>query len=238
MMYFTSFNLFAFAHYTLSILSSNFFCFKLSKIVFIVAEVPVLVHGTEGTDSTLLVTSLTTLALDSDVRTIRGFQSLIEREWIAAGHPFWLRCNHGAFAVGGVTGPDESPTFLLFLDCVWQVYSSDIWMSIMFRCVDNIDARSSLPKNFSSFYSNTHTHRNLGHFLAIADVTRLNLALNETPFRYGMCVYRWVLCNRLYFRSFVNNPNVLQQFVNDLIWTERRSIWPSIRTAKHRIATD
>lgn len=130
MMYFTSFNLFAFAHYTLSILSSNFFCFKLSKIVFIVAEVPVLVHGTEGTDSTLLVTSLTTLALDSDVRTIRGFQSLIEREWIAAGHPFWLRCNHGAFAVGGVTGPDESPTFLLFLDCVWQVYSSDIWMAL------------------------------------------------------------------------------------------------------------
>ena len=78
-------------------------------------------HGAEGTDSTLLVTSLATLVLDSDARTIRGFQSLVEREWIAAGHSFWSRCNHGAFAVGGVTGPDESPTFLLFLDCVWQV---------------------------------------------------------------------------------------------------------------------
>jgi myotubularin-related protein 9 len=85
------------------------------------AEVPVLVHGAEGTDSTLLVTSLAALVLDADARTIRGFESLIEREWISAGHSFWSRCNHSAFAVGGVTGPDEAPTFLLFLDCVWQV---------------------------------------------------------------------------------------------------------------------
>ncbi|NIG61729.1 myotubularin-related protein 9-like isoform X4 [Pontoporia blainvillei] len=52
----------------------------------------ILVHGAEGTDSTLLVTSLAQLILDPLSRTMAGFQELIEREWIQAGHPFQLRC--------------------------------------------------------------------------------------------------------------------------------------------------
>lgn len=41
-----------------------------------------LVHGTEGTDSTLQVTSLAQIILDPACRTIRGFQGLVEREWL------------------------------------------------------------------------------------------------------------------------------------------------------------
>lgn len=48
------------------------------------------------------------------------FQAVIEREWIAAGHPFHTRCSHAAFAQGTLTGPFEAPVFLCFLDCVWQ----------------------------------------------------------------------------------------------------------------------
>ncbi|XP_029084468.1 myotubularin-related protein 9-like isoform X3 [Monodon monoceros] len=44
----------------------------------------ILVHGAEGTDSTLLVTSLGQLILDPLSRTMAGFQELIEREWIQA----------------------------------------------------------------------------------------------------------------------------------------------------------
>ncbi|KAH7701803.1 MTM-9 protein, partial [Aphelenchoides avenae] len=84
-------------------------------------EVPVVVHGAEGTDSTLVVTSIAQLLLDPDARTVRGFQSLIEHEWVAAGHPFSLRCAHSGYATGTVTGPQEAPVFLCFLDCVWQV---------------------------------------------------------------------------------------------------------------------
>ncbi|XP_047580804.1 myotubularin-related protein 9-like isoform X3 [Lutra lutra] len=62
-------------------------------------EACVLVHGAEGTDSTLLVTSLAQLILDPLSRTMTGFQELVEREWIQ----------------------HEAPTFLLFLDCVWQL---------------------------------------------------------------------------------------------------------------------
>lgn len=41
-----------------------------------------LVHGTEGTDSTLQVTSLAQIILDPRCRTIRGFESLVVREWL------------------------------------------------------------------------------------------------------------------------------------------------------------
>lgn len=48
-----------------------------------------------------------------------GFQELIEREWVQAGHPFQLRCAHSAFS--HARPKHEAPTFLLFLDCVWQL---------------------------------------------------------------------------------------------------------------------
>ncbi|KAM4872724.1 myotubularin-related protein 9-like isoform 2-T2 [Thomomys bottae] len=79
----------------------------------------ILVHGTEGTDNTLLVTSLAQLILDPLSRTMTGFQELVEREWIQAGHPFQLRCAHSAFS--HARPKHEAPTFLLFLDCVWQL---------------------------------------------------------------------------------------------------------------------
>lgn len=42
----------------------------------------VLVHGAEGTDTTLLVTALAQVILDPSCRTLMGFQGLLEREWI------------------------------------------------------------------------------------------------------------------------------------------------------------
>ena len=45
----------------------------------------VLVHGYEGHDNTLIVTSLAQIILNPDCRTLIGFQALIEREWIQAG---------------------------------------------------------------------------------------------------------------------------------------------------------
>ncbi|XP_060114469.1 myotubularin-related protein 9-like isoform X2 [Heteronotia binoei] len=82
-------------------------------------EACVLVHGSEGTDATLLVTALAQIILDPECRTLAGFQGLIEREWIQAGHPFSLRCAHSAYSHARLK--QEAPVFLLFLDCVWQL---------------------------------------------------------------------------------------------------------------------
>lgn len=50
--------------------------------VFVRDAHSVLVHGSEGTDTTLLVTSLAQIILDPDCRTFRGFLRLLEREWV------------------------------------------------------------------------------------------------------------------------------------------------------------
>ncbi|XP_069374820.1 myotubularin-related protein 1a isoform X6 [Paralichthys olivaceus] len=58
----------------------------------------VVVHCSDGWDRTAQLTSLAMLMLDSYYRTLRGFQVLVEKEWISFGHKF-----------------------AAFIDCVWQM---------------------------------------------------------------------------------------------------------------------
>ena len=47
---------------------------------------------TGGTDYVPVVSCLVQLALDPHCRTLRGFENLVEREWVALGHHFVERC--------------------------------------------------------------------------------------------------------------------------------------------------
>ena len=79
------------------------------------------VHGLEGRDTTLCSTSLAQMIMDPECRTIRGFQELIHREWILAGHQFQNR--HSSLFVQNKARDSRkvsAPVFLLFLDAVWQ----------------------------------------------------------------------------------------------------------------------
>uniref|UniRef100_A0A4W3J848 Phosphatidylinositol-3,5-bisphosphate 3-phosphatase MTMR2 n=1 Tax=Callorhinchus milii TaxID=7868 RepID=A0A4W3J848_CALMI len=78
----------------------------------------VVVHCSDGWDRTAQLTSLAMLMLDSYYRTIRGFEVLIEKEWLSFGHRFQLRVGHGD---KNHTDPDRSPVFLQFIDSVWQM---------------------------------------------------------------------------------------------------------------------
>ena len=81
-----------------------------------------MVHGSEGVDVTLAVTSLAQVILNPDCRTVRGLEALIEREWLQGGHPFWSRTSKGPFNDSVATKSKTfAPTFILFLDCLWQV---------------------------------------------------------------------------------------------------------------------
>ena len=50
------------------------------------------------------------LLLHPMTRTLHGFEALLEREWIQAGHPFWSRA-----ASSPDTTNSQGPVFLLFL---------------------------------------------------------------------------------------------------------------------------
>ena len=54
----------------------------------------VLIHCSDGWDRTAQLSSLSQLCLDPYYRTVRGFQVLVEKDWLAFGHRFLDRCGH------------------------------------------------------------------------------------------------------------------------------------------------
>ncbi|CAB0032046.1 unnamed protein product [Trichogramma brassicae] len=78
----------------------------------------VLVHCSDGWDRTAQLTALAMLLLDPYYRTIKGFEVLIEKEWLSFGHKFQQRIGHGD---EHHSDADRSPVFVQFIDCVWQV---------------------------------------------------------------------------------------------------------------------
>uniref|UniRef100_A0A8C3A889 Myotubularin-related protein 9 n=1 Tax=Cyclopterus lumpus TaxID=8103 RepID=A0A8C3A889_CYCLU len=158
----------------------------------------VLVHGTEGTDSTLQVTSLAQIILDPACRTIRGFQGLVEREWLQAGHPFHHRCAQSAFS--NSKPRQEAPVFLLFLDCVWQILRQ-------FPCSFEF-SESFLVLVFDHAYASQ-----FGTFLGNSTAERAKLSLPEKT------VSLW---------SWVNRPQELERLTNPLYEANSLVIWPSV----------
>uniref|UniRef100_H3A929 Myotubularin related protein 11 n=1 Tax=Latimeria chalumnae TaxID=7897 RepID=H3A929_LATCH len=78
--------------------------------------VTVILQELDDADLNCLVSSLVQLLADPHYRTISGFQSLVQKEWLVAGHRFLQRLN-----LTKGSDKEESPVFLLFLDCVWQL---------------------------------------------------------------------------------------------------------------------
>lgn len=91
-------------------------------------RLPVLLHCSHGWDRTSQVAALAQLMLDGYYRTCKGFSCLIEKDFMAFGHPFHTRCAHGEGkgdqSSVGQSSVDEgqvAPIFMQFLDCVFQI---------------------------------------------------------------------------------------------------------------------
>jgi myotubularin-related protein 1/2 len=78
----------------------------------------VVVHCSDGWDRTAQLTALAMIMLDPFYRTIKGFEVLIEKEWLSFGHKFEQRLGYGE---DRHTDADRSPVFIQFVDCVWQI---------------------------------------------------------------------------------------------------------------------
>ncbi|NXE30633.1 MTMR9 protein, partial [Ardeotis kori] len=161
-------------------------------------EASVLVHGVEGTDTTLLVTALAQVILDPSCRTLVGFQGLLEREWIEAGHPFHLRCARSAYSHARLK--QEAPLFLLFLDCVWQL-SRQFPFSLEFsECL--------LLTLFDNAYASAY-----GTFLCNNEKERCLCKVKESTHS----LWAWL-----------NQPAERKKYLNPLYSHNALVVWPSV----------
>ena len=78
-----------------------------------------LVHWSDGWDRTAQLWSLSEIMLDPYYRTLRGFEVLIEKEWVSFGHKFESRWGH--FRNDSIMPDERSPVFIQFLDAVYQL---------------------------------------------------------------------------------------------------------------------
>ncbi|XP_062490065.1 LOW QUALITY PROTEIN: myotubularin-related protein 9-like [Pezoporus occidentalis] len=161
-------------------------------------EASVLVHGVDGTDTTLLVTALAQVILDPSCRTLIGFQGLLEREWIQAGHPFHLRCARSASSHARLK--QEAPLFLLFLDCVWQL-SHQFPFSLEF-------SERLLLTLFDNAYASVY-----GIFLCNNEKERCLCKVKESTHS----LWAWL-----------NRPGEKRKYLNPLYSPNALVIWPSV----------
>ena len=93
----------------------------------------VLVHCSDGWDRTTQLVSLAGLLLDPYYRAFEGFQALVEKDWLAFGHPFADRLRMPTVNTSNKSSSDlfvananahakeSSPIFLQWVDCVAQI---------------------------------------------------------------------------------------------------------------------
>lgn len=158
----------------------------------------VLVHGANGQDSTLVVTSLAQVILNPDCRTVRGLQALIEREWLQAGYPFQTRHQKLCFSNSRVKG--IQPTFLIFLDCLQQLH-------YQFPCSFEYKTEMLITLFEHSYFSQ------FGTFLGNSEYERSSIELQKKT------TSLW---------SYLNRPDVLTALLNPTYEPNKSAIWPSV----------
>lgn len=147
---------------------------------------PVIVHGGQGLDSALIVTSLVQIILNPDSRTLRGLMALIDREWIQGGHPFGTRHAQSCYTSSQNRLKSSGATFVLLLDCIFQLYQQ-------FPLSFEFDQQLLIILFEHSYFSQ------YGTFIADSESERMELmAFNKTTSLW----------------SYLNKPDVITTLLN------------------------
>lgn len=145
---------------------------------------------------------------------------MIEREWIQAGYPFVQRHHRSALSNQSSRSKENAPTFLLFIDCAWQIMQQ-------FPCSFEFNegfllqlARHSYWSQFGKIVRKKFKmHRNwtftnlIGSFLGNNELERHQMQVSVKT------VSLW---------SHLNRPEVLRSFLNPIYEPNNRVIWPSV----------
>ncbi|KRZ31977.1 Myotubularin-related protein 6 [Trichinella pseudospiralis] len=83
----------------------------------VISGTSVVIHCSDGWDRTPQIVSISCILLDPFYRTIKGFETLIEKEWLQFGHKFSDRYGH----IYTSDSKELAPVFTQFLEAVWQL---------------------------------------------------------------------------------------------------------------------
>ncbi|XP_053437948.1 myotubularin-related protein 10 isoform X1 [Nycticebus coucang] len=157
----------------------------------------VVLQEEEGRDLSCFIASLVQVMLDPYFRTITGFQSLIQKEWVMAGYQFLDRCNHLK------RSEKESPLFLLFLDAIWQLleqYPAAFEFSETYLAVLSDSTRVSLFGTF--LFNSPHQRVKQSTEFAISK----NIQLGDEKGLKFPSVWDWSLQFTAKDRTLFHNP--------------------------------
>lgn len=171
---------------------------QVARLLHTKGGTPVLVHGEKGIDCTLQVTSLAQILLTPECRTIKGFESLITREWLWGGHPFTER--HVKIGVSPAKRKKQTPVFLMFLDCVHQI-------------MHQYPSSFEFTEDFLLLLTNHVYASEFGTFLFNNEWQRGQAKLTDKT------VSLW---------SYINTDKVLDTITNPIYEYNKHSLWPSI----------
>ena len=126
---------------------------------------------------------------------------MIELEWIQGGHPFWSRTSKGPFNDSVASkSKSHSPTFVIFLDCVWQIFNQ---FPCSFEFTEKFLIRLAEEAYSSRF----------GTFLCDCERERALINVKEHT------VSLW---------SYLNRPEILSEYLNCMYEPNKSVIWPSV----------
>lgn len=127
-------------------------------------------------------------------------EALIHREWIESGFPFATRHKHSCYTPSQVRAKTSASTFVLFLDCVYQLHSQ---FPCSFEFGTNL-LTILFDHSFASQY---------GTFLCDNEREREALKLHSKT------TSLW---------SYLNRPDVLKSLLNPIYEPNQSVIWPSV----------
>ncbi|KAK6589075.1 myotubularin related 1 [Cryptosporidium xiaoi] len=141
----------------------------------------VLVHCSDGWDRTSQLTALSMICIDPYYRTIKGFITLIEKEFITLGHKFHSRC--GTLGLSSSNENERSPIFIQWLDCIYQ-------------CIVQFPNEFQFNSNLLLFVAEQLNNSLFGNFICDSDYERnsinskeLTLSLWDTILKYSNELY-------------------------------------------------
>lgn len=142
---------------------------------------------------------------------------------LKAGHPFQQRCAHSAYSHARLQ--QESPVFLLLLDCVWQLWRQfplalGFSEALLLRL-----ATEAYSSDYGTFLCNCHQERSVSADMK-PDIFQASLILQLTVFSHR-CVLGVMESTHCLFQALLR-PGERDYYSNPLFEHNELAIWPSV----------